>query len=116
MDDELEYLTWLAMRNEKIPNKRTLYYISDNFSIPASLYEDWMEQIAIEEYPNRYYHFARMLCSGESVPRIYAIPWTLELPKQVVPTCKAVLISETTEEEKMIYMEMKWKKVMQDTC
>lgn len=100
MDDELEYLTWLAIRNNEFPSKRTYYYPSGfRFGVPASLYEDWITTLSKEMYSNRNYHIARLLESQDTTPKSRYIPWLSGLPKKVIPDCKAILMSEITWED-----------------
>lgn len=93
MDNELQYLTWLAVRSNEIPEKRTIHS-SFGFTIQASLYEEWMNQLSEELFPNRKYEFAKILSSSETCPRCNLIPWTLKLPKQVIPDYLPFLMYE----------------------
>lgn len=90
MNDELEYLTWLAMRSGEYTPKRT-YDNYGNFTIPIPLYEEWIRFLAEEHYPNYYYQFASFLYPPDTTPRSKFIPWTLTLPPRVIPTCNAIL-------------------------
>jgi hypothetical protein len=89
--DELKYLTWLAIRNGIKP-KRRVVETRYGFSIEISLYENLMKEIAEEFFPRYRYKFARMLPARSNTPRNSFIPLTKKYPLEVISDCEPFLI------------------------
>ena len=89
--DELKYLTWLAIRNGIKP-KRTVVETIYGFSIQVSLYENLVKEIAEETFPQYRYEFAKMLPPRSNTPRNSFIPFTKKYPPEVICDCEPFLI------------------------
>jgi hypothetical protein len=106
IEDELKYLTWLAIKSNISPKKRVVE-ISEigNWTYPYDRYRTIMEEIANEIFPNYRFEFSRILFSNPCIPRNKYLPFTYQYQEPIKVTCIPMLIEISPEPEEI----QRWK-------